>query len=448
VLETPCGLTVTRTEIIKNLARFVHAESGTPEFGRAQLSANIRTVIICDDADQLDQYQLETIFRLVHGGDRAISAVFLASPDFLQRVQHPDLRRINSATLPCFRFDELQIDEACDDFVSDSNYADDGGKREVDAAASVIDTIPASATPDAMRSRTNLTDRIPAPPSSSASPETPSPADRMEPSMRIVGRHYLAIALCVACVLADLAVVYGGWRFGPSASKGDQDVSRPALPADQASLPDLRMTTPTIAVGTPASTSPPNGVPPPSGAQSTDAKSQVRTSPPASEPSAVSSKPANGAAPQSIRDTSSAAAEPAATGDSAHTEGKAGDSGTSISPQSAQSAPAPSQPRPTVEASALPASAVGTLVARGEQFLGTGDIASARLFFERAANGGDAKAAVRMGETFDAAFLAAAGVHGVQGDESRADFWYRRARELGGDPSSPAPVSEKDKGLD
>ncbi len=70
-------------------------------------------------------------------------------------------------------------------------------------------------------------------------------------------------------------------------------------------------------------------------------------------------------------------------------------------------------------------------MARGDAFLAAGDIASARLFFERAANAGDGRAAMRMAVTFDAAFLGRAGLRGLRGDPDQAVFWYRRARDLG-----------------
>jgi TPR repeat protein len=70
-------------------------------------------------------------------------------------------------------------------------------------------------------------------------------------------------------------------------------------------------------------------------------------------------------------------------------------------------------------------------LARGDALLGTGDIASARLFYERAADGGNAEAAIRLGETFDPSFLARARLNGVRGDLAVALKWYKRARELG-----------------
>lgn len=74
---------------------------------------------------------------------------------------------------------------------------------------------------------------------------------------------------------------------------------------------------------------------------------------------------------------------------------------------------------------------IAALVARGDAFLSAGDIASARLFYERAADAGDSAAALRLGATFDPNFLGRAGVHGSPGDPAQAESWYRRARDLG-----------------
>ena len=68
---------------------------------------------------------------------------------------------------------------------------------------------------------------------------------------------------------------------------------------------------------------------------------------------------------------------------------------------------------------------------RGDRFLSAGDIASARLFYERAADAGDGSAALRLGATFDPGFLGRAGVRGTIGDPAQASSWYNRARDLG-----------------
>jgi hypothetical protein len=71
------------------------------------------------------------------------------------------------------------------------------------------------------------------------------------------------------------------------------------------------------------------------------------------------------------------------------------------------------------------------LLARGDALFVSGDLASARLFYERAANAGDGHAALRLGETFDPAFLARTGLVGFRANASVAAYWYRRAGELG-----------------
>jgi TPR repeat protein len=70
-------------------------------------------------------------------------------------------------------------------------------------------------------------------------------------------------------------------------------------------------------------------------------------------------------------------------------------------------------------------------VTRGDALFATGDVASARLLYEFAADSGEARAAVRLGETFDPAFLGNPRLRGVSGDLGMALFWYRRARDLG-----------------
>jgi TPR repeat protein len=79
----------------------------------------------------------------------------------------------------------------------------------------------------------------------------------------------------------------------------------------------------------------------------------------------------------------------------------------------------------------LPAEELAGLRARGDTLFGNGDIASARLFYERAAEGGDAQASLRLAETYDAAFLVRAGLSGVRGDLAMAARWYRQAQALG-----------------
>jgi TPR repeat protein len=71
------------------------------------------------------------------------------------------------------------------------------------------------------------------------------------------------------------------------------------------------------------------------------------------------------------------------------------------------------------------------LLAHGDFLLRNGDVASARLFYERAAGAGDGRAALRLGATFDPEFLGRLGLGKMQANPAEARLWYNRARDLG-----------------
>jgi hypothetical protein len=99
-------------------------------------------------------------------------------------------------------------------------------------------------------------------------------------------------------------------------------------------------------------------------------------------------------------------------------------------PASLSSVPSSANPR-------LSPAQTAALVTRGDGFLSVGDIASARLFYERAADAGNGSAVLRLGATFDTGFLSRAAIRGTLGDPVQAAFWYRRARELGDAAAEP-----------
>jgi hypothetical protein len=94
-------------------------------------------------------------------------------------------------------------------------------------------------------------------------------------------------------------------------------------------------------------------------------------------------------------------------------------------------------PRPVVTHPVNPAprdtrpDEIAMLMRQAEQFISAGDVVTARVLFERAAEAGDAKAALSMGATFDPALLAKIGVRGILPDIAKARSWYEKARELG-----------------
>ena len=71
------------------------------------------------------------------------------------------------------------------------------------------------------------------------------------------------------------------------------------------------------------------------------------------------------------------------------------------------------------------------LMEKGQVLMRSGDIASARLLFQRLANAGIADAALALAATYDPRYLAQHSLIGVVGDETMARSWYQRASELG-----------------
>jgi TPR repeat protein len=71
------------------------------------------------------------------------------------------------------------------------------------------------------------------------------------------------------------------------------------------------------------------------------------------------------------------------------------------------------------------------LIERGRDLLRSGDVASARLLFQRLADVGIADAALALAATYDPRYLAEHNLIGVVGDAAKALDWYQRASELG-----------------
>lgn len=99
----------------------------------------------------------------------------------------------------------------------------------------------------------------------------------------------------------------------------------------------------------------------------------------------------------------------------------------------APSAETPAAPAPTVAAAPAPNTGpeADALLARGDDLLMTGDITAARLFYQRAAEQGNATAATAVGQTYDPAVLELLRVRGVRGDALMAAEWYRKAIAAG-----------------
>jgi hypothetical protein len=80
---------------------------------------------------------------------------------------------------------------------------------------------------------------------------------------------------------------------------------------------------------------------------------------------------------------------------------------------------------------ALGADEIKLLMKQGEQFAEVGDLVTARLLFQRAAEAGDATAATALGATYDPTVIEKIGVVGISADVEKARFWYQKALNLG-----------------
>ena len=98
-------------------------------------------------------------------------------------------------------------------------------------------------------------------------------------------------------------------------------------------------------------------------------------------------------------------------------------------PPATEAPPPPSPPAPkTLQ---LAADEIATLVKRGKDALGSGDLAAARLLLRRAAEAGNADAAMALGATFDPLVIRRMGAIGAEPDAARARQWYQKAVDLG-----------------
>jgi TPR repeat protein len=73
---------------------------------------------------------------------------------------------------------------------------------------------------------------------------------------------------------------------------------------------------------------------------------------------------------------------------------------------------------------------IAALMKRAEAFSALGDISAARLFYERAADGGSAQATTALAKTYDPAFLPRGKAVGVRPDPAKAAELYRKAMAL------------------
>jgi hypothetical protein len=79
---------------------------------------------------------------------------------------------------------------------------------------------------------------------------------------------------------------------------------------------------------------------------------------------------------------------------------------------------------------------IASSLRRADGLIASGDLAAARLVLRRAANAGDARAAMTLAGTYDPVILEKLGVHGFVPDVAMARVWYEKAKKFG---SAEAP---------
>jgi hypothetical protein len=79
----------------------------------------------------------------------------------------------------------------------------------------------------------------------------------------------------------------------------------------------------------------------------------------------------------------------------------------------------------------LAADELSTLMTRAKGLLAAGDIASARLLLERAADAQEPNAALMLAQTYDPAVLGRQDIRNITPDPALARIWYQRAAQLG-----------------
>jgi hypothetical protein len=146
---------------------------------------------------------------------------------------------------------------------------------------------------------------------------------------------------------------------------------------------------------------------------------------------AISSTEARPAEAPNADAVKTAAAVPAPSSNDLAAPPPASAASTAVAASNPQPNNAAPPPEPTISAKEIAA-----LLERGRSLFDAGDFAAARLFFRRAANAGDASAALAMGSTYDPDVLAKRFVRGMGADLEEARAWYEKARALGS-PEGP-----------
>lgn len=436
VIGFSCGPELGRDELLRACRgrRDAPASNGSTYEDPLQFSP-APLVFVFDDSTRLSDEQIEEIFEIIHlskqrSNQQIAGAVLLAAPEFLARLERPVLRlwlaeRLLVARL---RFQELGADEVAA-FIRHQLPAGEAERaltnETINAITNVSGGDPALVNRFSRRlldfSASNATKNLmkPAVGPSAAEPIEPPIGKRdvatldepsrdavvPEPARDLRARLWIQVwrglnaTVRISVVVVVCLVFFGGIGAFFTHSAEETVSTFGALigkvsvtgPESETSVSEAARPGPAVAA---------------SAVQRPVA--DLTGSPEKLMPPAIPNPPASlaGARPTAV------VASPAAT--------------LEANPTSVTPAPI------TQAARLLPSSTeITALIAQGDRSLGTGDVTSARLFYERAADVGDGEAALKLAKTFDPAFLRFGRLSGVRGDLIMAIPWYRRARDLG-----------------
>jgi hypothetical protein len=427
-------------------------------------------LIVFYDTDRYSDKQIEEILRLAYqrsriGDHRITAAVLLAGPEFLTRLEQPVLRawlakhllvarlrfhELGPEEIAAFIHRQLPLGEAESIFNDEAiaaianvsggdpamvnrfsrrmldSEAANTGDASVNANVGSVAMVPID-MPLEEGDDTTLREQ---PQRNRTAPELGTqPSTSMSRDRRVRLNLCVGTMFCLACLGVIAAVV----RINPA----QEDIASGSAPAKDAPprLPDhgslTRWAERQDASITQAAISPPEA-------------------PAESKPAAVIAVAAR--TPEEALAAKTAAPPPSLAGFRASTEvvapteapgttvstamppaaspTEAAPTATAVSAGTQAPKPTTSVPGPPPVQLRLPVAEITALLARGDSLLALGDVSSARLFYERATDAGEGRAALRLGKTFDPAFLSFAHLR-VRSDSAMAAFWYARARELG-----------------
>jgi hypothetical protein len=282
-----------------------------------------------------------------------------------------------------------------------------------------------------------------------AAPKPDAPGrDAAEPAA--APRRRLGIGALVAASLYVIAsIVVGGgavllWQTGrlvPSAERIDQVAAFFAAQSGRIGALIASTTNREIVPGPSAAAPATDNAAEPGGAETpTDMAEPI---PPAPEPLPMAG------ATEAVAETEATAAEIAEPQPPEEAPTAAAPESAPIEAAAAPAAPPSAPAEPAVQVAAIPApppiaparatppasvvtpAQVEQFRKRGDQVLATGDVAAARLFYQWAAEAGDARGALAFAKTHDPLFLAELRARGVMPDRAKAVQWYRAASERG-----------------